>query len=97
MMVPEKVLATLAAPKVSEILPTILKTAVSIILTPERVSDPGFKTLLASCIFKTRSKQFVYQGPGVGVLGQPPGDVVEGDVEAAGVVALPAERSSRRC
>ena len=83
MMAPEKVLATLAAPKVSEILPTILKTAVSIVLTPEKVSDPGFKTLLASCIFLARSKQFVNPGLGVGVLGQPPGDVVEGEEGAA--------------
>ena len=83
MMAPEKVLATLAAPKVSEILPTILKTAVSNVLTPEKVSDPGFKTLLASCIFLARSKQFVNPGLGVGVLGQPPGDVVEGEEGAA--------------
>ena len=45
---------------------------------------------------KQDQKQFAYLGPGVGVLAQPPGDVVEGGVEAAGVVALPAERSSRR-
>ena len=45
---------------------------------------------------KQDQKQFAYLGPGVGVLAQPPGDVVEGDVEAAGVVALPAEHSSRR-
>ena len=83
MMAPEKVLATLAAPKVSEILPTILKTAVSIVLTSEKISDPGFKTLLASCIFLARSKQFVNPGLGVGVLGQPPGDVVEGEEGAA--------------
>ena len=41
---------------------------------------------------KTRSKQFACLGPGAGVLAQPLADVVEGGVEAAGVVALPAER-----
>ena len=53
------------------------------VLTPEKISDPGFKTLLASCIFLARSKQFVNPGLGVGVLGQPPGDVVEGEEGAA--------------
>ena len=60
-----------------------MKAMFSIILTPEKVSDPGFKTLLASCIFLARSKQFVNPGLGVGVLGQPPGDVVEGEEGAA--------------
>ena len=49
--------------------------------------EPDLMTLLASCIF-ARSKQFVYPVLGVGVLAQPPGEVVEGVVEAAGVVAL---------
>ena len=57
--------------------------------------EPDFMTLLASCIF-ARSKQFVYPVLGVGVLAQPPGEVVEGVVEAAGVVALPAERWAER-
>ena len=35
---------------------------------------------------------FVAPVSGVGVLAQPPGVVVEGVVEAAGVVALPVER-----
>ena len=53
------------------------------VLTPDKISDPGFKALLASCIFLARSKQFVNPGLGVGVLGQPPGDVVEGEEGAA--------------
>ena len=43
-----------------------------------------------------RSKQFVYQGPGVGVLGQPPGDVVEGEAEVQLYEADGAGHGGRR-
>ena len=43
-----------------------------------------------------RSKQFVYQGPGVGVLGQPPGDVVEGEAEVQLCEADGAGHGGRR-
>ena len=72
-----EVVAMLAAPKVTTILTMILKTMFRLFSTPE-------ESLTQICDFArislfARSKQFVYQGPGVGVLGQPPGDVVEGE------------------
>ena len=89
-----EVVAMLAAPKVTTILTMILKTMFRLFSTPE-------ESLTQICDFArislfARSKQFVYQGPGVGVLGQPPGDVVEGEAEVQLCEADGAEHGGRR-